>query len=98
MQWFRGELVFKVRRFCVSRNSRLESHKEEEDASPILVQHAPDLIAELDKKGVVERVVEVLPELNPRLEIIKEEEDPMPFQHISRSLLTLSPSLTERAL
>ena len=32
MQRFRGGLVFKARRLCVSLNSRLESNKEEEDA------------------------------------------------------------------
>jgi len=30
VQWFRGGLVFKVHRLCVSLNSRLESNKEEE--------------------------------------------------------------------
>jgi len=29
---FRGGLVFKAHRLCVSLNSRLESHKEEEDS------------------------------------------------------------------
>ena len=31
MQRFRGGLVFKADRLCVSLNSRLESHKEEEE-------------------------------------------------------------------
>ena len=30
VQWFRGGLVLKAHRFCVSLNSRLESNKEEE--------------------------------------------------------------------
>ena len=30
MQRFRGELVFKAHRLCVSLNARLESNKEEE--------------------------------------------------------------------
>ena len=31
IQWFRGGLVVKAHRLCVSLNSRLESNKEEED-------------------------------------------------------------------
>ena len=31
MQRFRGRLVFKAHRLCVSLNSRLESNKEEEE-------------------------------------------------------------------
>ena len=33
VQRFRGGLVFKAHRLCVSLNSRLESNKEEEDAA-----------------------------------------------------------------
>jgi len=31
VKWFRGGLVFKAHRLCVSLNSRLESNKEEEE-------------------------------------------------------------------
>ena len=31
VQWFRGGLVFKTHRLCVSLNSRLESNQEEEE-------------------------------------------------------------------
>jgi len=31
VQWFRGGLVFKAHRLCVSLNSRLERNKDEED-------------------------------------------------------------------
>jgi len=34
VQWFRGRLVFKAHRLCVSLNSRLESNKEEKKRSP----------------------------------------------------------------
>jgi len=46
VQRFRGGLVFKAHRLCVSLNSRLESNKEEEEGlSPIL--HARDLFSHL---------------------------------------------------
>ena len=32
VQWFRGGLVFKAHRLCVSLNSRLERNKQEEDS------------------------------------------------------------------
>jgi len=37
VQRFRGGLVFKAHRLCVSLNSRLESNKEEEEKIPISV-------------------------------------------------------------
>ena len=35
VQRFRGGLVFKAHRLCVSLNSRLESHKEEEEGERV---------------------------------------------------------------
>jgi len=37
---FRGGLVFKAHRLCVSLNSRLESNKEEENAIPVILHGA----------------------------------------------------------
>ena len=48
VQRFRGGLVFKAHRLCVSLNSRLESNKEEErrGANRVLVLDAPPHPAE----------------------------------------------------
>ena len=51
MQQFRGGLVFKDHRLCVSLNSRLESKKEEEEASDSVASVASDTRESIARKA-----------------------------------------------
>jgi len=48
VQRFRGGLVFKAHRLCVSLNSRLESNKEEEEEAGLYPQACDEIDAQGD--------------------------------------------------
>ena len=68
MQRFRGGLVFKAHRLCVSLNSRLESNKEEENhAQPVNLR----IVGESEWGKVVFKVHRILHHSTLGLRVIK---------------------------